>query len=121
MEDGSMKELTSQHDIEAACVQENYNKYTQTESTEYMQEPLKTMLGKTGNTSFCQRILEGAAEFPPNTPQYTVEFFQQLQQVDNSQENNTQVKLSSEDFEAGWKVMKEKLRWQSKQGCTLEV
>ena len=31
--DGTTKELTARHDIEAACLKENYDKYTQTETT----------------------------------------------------------------------------------------
>ena len=43
-EDGLSKELTSRHDFEEACIQENFSKYTQTENTVCMQEPLKSLL-----------------------------------------------------------------------------
>ena len=39
---GGITELTSRNDIEAACLQENYDKYSQTHNTICIQEPLKT-------------------------------------------------------------------------------
>ena len=82
--DGSMKDLTSRSAIESACLQENYNKYSQTKDTICMKEPLRSLLGRTGNTSFCESILKRTATFPPNTPAYTQEFFQQMKRSDNA-------------------------------------
>ena len=115
-EEGITKELTSQNKIELACVQENYDKYTQTESTVCMKEPLKSLLGKTGNTQFCNEILAGTANFPADTPQHTVEFFEQLKQLGNIPNNPQTKQISSEDFKAGWKAMKEKTSSASKTG-----
>ena len=75
---GTTIELTDRKSIESACINENYSKYTHTESTICMNEPLKSLLGRTGDTPFCQRILDGTATFPTGTPQYTREFFQQM-------------------------------------------
>ena len=87
-EDGNTIELTDQQDIESAYIQENMRKYSQTNNTICMQEPLRSLLGKTGHTLFTDTILDGTAEFPPNTPQYTKEFLQQMKRSPRAQETN---------------------------------
>ena len=105
--DGTTKELTSRTDIELACLQENFSKYTQTEDTVCMQEPLRSLLGKTGTTEFCRNILEGTAVFPHNTPPYTIEFFNQMKRSDRANQHKVTNHISKEDYIDGWKLMKE--------------
>ena len=115
-DNGSTIELTNRHDIERVCLQENFKKYSQTESTICMQEPLRSLLGKTGETSFSARILDGTAILPPGTPLYTRELFQQLQRNPASNTFTFQPHLSSEDFKTGWTKMKETTSAASKSG-----
>ena len=113
---GGSKELTSRSDIEAACLKENYDKYSQTNDTICMKEPLKSLLGCTGNTAFCESILQGNAIFPPGTPHYTREFLQQMKRSDRAFQQPVSSSISKGDFIEGWKVMKERTTSASKTG-----
>ena len=115
-EDGSTIELTNRNDIERVCLHENFKKYSQTANTICMQEPLRSLLGKTGETSFSARILDGTAILPPGTPVYTKELFQQLQRNPASKTSTFQSHLSSTDFKSGWEKMKESTSSASKSG-----
>lgn len=115
-EDGSTIELTDRLDIEHACIVENMKKYSQTENTICMQEPLRTLLGKTGTSTLCSNILDGTAQFPTNTPRYTKEFFHQLAMNPEAQNHPFHTRLTSEDFRDGWKKMKESTSAASKTG-----
>ena len=114
--DGTNKELTSRPEIESACLTENYSKYTQTENTICMQDPLKTLLRPTGNTQFCDDILNGTATFPTGTPPYTVEFFNQMQRSERANQHSVTSNVTKDDFVQGWKLLKETTSAASKQG-----
>ena len=81
-----------------------------------MQEPLRSLLGRTGNTQFCQSILQGNAIFPHGTPPYTIEFFQQMKKSPRANSIPVTSNISKEDFIEGWKNMKETTSAASKQG-----
>ena len=46
-DDGSSKDITARRDIETYCLQENYKKCTQTESTICIKDQQRTLLGST--------------------------------------------------------------------------
>ena len=120
-EDGTTKEITARNEIESTCLQENCTKYTQTESTIYMQDPLRTMLGPTGDTQFCAQILDGTATYPVDTPLHTQEFFHQLKRLDNATSQPMELNITARDFKEGWNKMKEKQLQPVKLDCTLDI
>ena len=54
--DGSRETHSSKEEIEEICMEENKQKFLQTNDTPYMQEPLFSLLGM-GTTSSCDEIL----------------------------------------------------------------
>ena len=105
--DGMIAEINDKEQMEIECVKENDKKYSQTNNTICMQEPLRSLLGRTGNTAFCNSILDGSVDLPPNTPIYTRELFQQMQQVHPTQNNDINKGITEAEFQEGWKLMKE--------------
>ena len=81
-----------------------------------MQDPLKTLLRPTGNTQFCDDILNGTATFPTGTPPYTVEFFNQMQRSERANQHYVTSNVTKDDFVQGWKLLKETTSAASKQG-----
>ena len=106
-EQGNVHEISDKNQIELECIKENDCKYTQTSNTVCMKEPLRSLLGKTGNTSFCDTILDGTAVLPQNIPPYTREFLQQLKRSPHAAKYQIPHHISENDFKEGWKVMKE--------------
>ena len=105
---GETSLVTNKEELERVCILENNSKYCQTHNTICMTEPLRSLLGPTGNTPFCQSILDGTATSPPGTPQYTQELFEQLQQVHQAHPSCAiQRGISESDYSEGWKIMKE--------------
>lgn len=107
-EDGTIMEYTDKIAIEEACMRENERKYTQTESTPCMTEPLLSLLGTTGDSEACNQILNGTIQLPPEVDQYTAEFFNELKQEVLSEPlpSNT---ITTEEFCQFWKMKKEQI------------
>lgn len=97
--------LTSKEEIEQAVMDENDDKYRQTEQTPCMRDPLRTLLGRYGTTLACDQILNGTFIPPTNTDQYTKEFLTHLQRDNRAPPLATH--LSTEVFQSGWRKMKE--------------
>jgi hypothetical protein len=81
---------------------ENKAKFLQTQHTPCMQEPLRSLLGRYGDTDFAETILSGQVNLPPNTPQYTIEFFCQLKRAPTNNNNITN-HISKDNFQDEWK------------------
>ena len=75
-------------------------KYSQTNNTPCMKNPLRSLLG-IGDTPFCQSILDGTFIPPPSTPQYTTEFFNKLQRVDPPNSPAPNINISSQIYSSG--------------------
>ena len=58
-EDGSSIEYTDKEDIEQACLDENFNKFSQTNNTPVMQQPLVDEIGYGETTQATKEILDG--------------------------------------------------------------
>lgn len=71
---GQKTELTEKYQIDQACIEEIKPKYLQTSNAVCMQEPFKSLLGRFGDTQFCDKILRGEATFLPGT-QHTSKIF----------------------------------------------
>jgi hypothetical protein len=107
-QDGAIREVTTKVGIERECMLENKKKFRQTQSTPCMTEPLRSELGKFGNTVAGQQILDGSYTPPANTNQYTREFFKQLQKPPQIFAPPLQATMTTKEFQSGWKRMKEK-------------
>ena len=71
-----------------------------------MINPLWTLLGRYGETEFCQQILDGTFAPLPSMSQYTIEFFRELKRVQHAAPE-TFLHISKDDYCTGWKKMKE--------------
>ena len=76
--DGTVTEYTSKEEVEQACMRENERKYTQTENTPCLRDPLLQEIGLTGDSDACDRILRGTYIPPPGTSPYVREFLDEL-------------------------------------------
>ena len=105
--DNTTIELTKEDDIVHALIEENENKYTQSEDTPPLQEPLKSLLGELADTPFCDSILEGTADIPETVGPYGTEFLQHLKKPPNITLNQIPAYISTSTFQSGWNKMKE--------------
>ena len=103
---GTTTELTSKYLIDQACLEENMQKYTQTKGTICTQEPLRSLLGRYGETELCNNILEGNPTLPEGTPEYVNDFMAELKKVTTDKED-VSLQISTSEFKEGWGKMKE--------------
>jgi hypothetical protein len=75
--------VTSKDGIELACIQENDSRFSQSENTPPMTEPLLSDLGMLADTEQAQKILEGTYECPPGTDKYAALLINELRMPDN--------------------------------------
>ena len=106
-ENNTTKELSNKNDIENACHDENFAKFSQTNNTPPMKPPLSTLLGYLGISPACQAILNGTFTPPPDTDIYTREFLQHLK-APKQLLNPPIASISAKDFQEGWSKMKER-------------
>jgi hypothetical protein len=100
-------EITTKTGIERACMDENRAKFHQTRNTPCMREPLFSLLGRFGDTNACRDILRGDFTPPDDTPPFTREFLDQLQQPHPLQYPPPTARISTNTFQEGWTKMKE--------------
>jgi hypothetical protein len=103
--DGSWVEQTDQTNIERGCMESNFEKYTQTNTTPIMQSGLIASIGFLGENETAKEILEGRYTPPMEQDQYTTELLQQLRQV--PQLTQMEPIITTEAFKEGWRKMKE--------------
>ncbi len=68
--DGTIQELTTKKEMERACMIENEDRFSQSESTAFMQPPLLDDFGYLANTTAATQILQGTYTLPPVTHPY---------------------------------------------------
>ena len=107
-QDGSIKEFTTKEDIESACHAKNKKKFSQTNNTPVMTEPLAEKLGYDGLLSVCQQILDGTYTPPPGTDEYTIAYFKELKRPPQVL-NPPQASVSTSVFKEGWKKINENI------------
>jgi hypothetical protein len=100
-DNGVFEELTTKRSIEQACMDENKKKFLQTNSTPCMQPPLRQLLGKFGDTLFCQSILRGQCNPPNSTPPFTCELFNHLQYAIPAHDIIETARISKRAFQEG--------------------
>ena len=104
--DGNRETHSSKAEIEEICMEENKQKFLQTNNTPCMQEPLFSLLG-VGTTPSCDAILDNTFCPPGETDQYTAELFQCLRMHPKAIPNYGTV-ITKGVFQEGWIKMKER-------------
>ena len=104
--DGSRETHSSKEEIEEICMEENRQKFLQTNDTPCMQEPLNSLLGM-GTTSSCDEILNNTFIPPATTDQYTAELLHCLRKHPNAP-NTYNTVITRKVFQEGWTKMKER-------------
>lgn len=79
--------VTDKEGIEDACIQENISRFTQSENTPPMQEPLLSSLGFLANMQDSYDILQGTYNPPPSIDPYAALLLQELRTPDNVRRN----------------------------------
>ena len=105
--DRVLQDITKSNEIFRACAEENEKKYHQSRDTPCLQPPLQELLGYVGLTEFADSILDGTFQPPPGVSPYAIELFCQLKKPDNVQLDEVATQLTIEQFQSGWKRMKE--------------
>jgi hypothetical protein len=75
--------ITKNEDIEDACIEENIARFSQSEDTPFMQEPLLSALGYLADTPAAESILQGTYKPPTELDRYTKLFINELRMPDN--------------------------------------
>jgi hypothetical protein len=75
--------VTKKEDIEAACITENIARFTQSEDTPPMTEPLISELGYLADTDAAEAVLAGTFVPPPETDEYAKLLLAELRMPDN--------------------------------------
>ena len=104
--DGNRETHSSKEEIEEICMEENKQKFLQTNNTPCMQEPLFSLLG-IGTTPSCDAILDDTFCPPGETDQYTAELFPCLRRHPKAIPNYGTV-ITKGVFQEGWIKMKER-------------
>ena len=107
-EDGTVIEHTTKEDIERACHEENFKKFSQTNNTPAMMGQLADDIGYDGTSDVCQKILEGTYIPPPDTDEYTTAYLKELQRPSHLQEPPIAA-MTTPNFQSGWKKINENI------------
>lgn len=107
MENGTMQELTSKSDMEKAILQENEDKFHQTEGwCPLLHGQLALDLGLIGDGPKIMEVFEGTYECPHGTSQYTRKWLEHMKIEDPQKLQSIRTTLS--DYRQGWKNINER-------------
>ena len=107
MPDGSRETHSTKEEIKEICMEENKQKFLQTNDTTCMCEQLFSLLGL-GTTPSCDEILSNTFNAPIELNQYTTELLHCLRKYPNApQTYNTAI--TKEVFQEDWNKMKERM------------
>ena len=106
--EGVRTECTDKLSIEDACIAENTARFSQTESTPPMTDPLLTDLGYLADTEAAQRILDGTYDIPADLDPYAAKLILELR-MPESIRNSPLVssRVETQDHTNGWAKQKE--------------
>jgi hypothetical protein len=100
--------VTSKEGIEIACIHENDSRFSQSENTPPMTEPLLSELGLFADTEQAQQILDGTYECPLGTDKYAALLIQELRMPANVIDNPVPItEITPESNRIGWNKQKE--------------
>jgi hypothetical protein len=94
--------------METACFVENDSRFSQSESTPPMMEPLLSDLGYLADTQAAEEILAGTYTIPSGVDEYTAKLIKELRTPEVIRRNPSIVDyVSTDDHIQGWKQQKE--------------
>lgn len=107
---GHTMEYTDKTEVERLIIQENEQKYHQTEgSTDLLSQDFFEKLGQYGEGPEVDDVLNGSFEFPPNTSQATIDFIQHCKRVEQlPPPDPSNIRASFLAYNKAWKLRKEK-------------
>ena len=101
---------TSKDAIEDACITENLQRFSQSNNTPPMTEPLLTDLGYLADTPEAQMILDGTYQAPPGTDYYTTLLLNELRMPDSIRNDPMpQTTVTPTQNQQAWKRQKEQI------------
>ena len=107
-DEGMVKELNNKEDMENAIMNENRQKYHQTEKTcPFMRDPLKNHFGEVGTGPAIDMVLDGGYYMPQGLTEQTEEYIRQckIPEVENIKTN---LRRPLEKYRKSWEKIKEK-------------
>ena len=100
--------VTGKWEMERACIEENDARFSQSEGTPPMTEPLLSELGFLADTPTAWDILNGTYQPTPGTDPYAIQFLQQMHMPDNVKLNPMPITtVTPESNRKAWKKQKE--------------
>lgn len=100
--------VTDKEAMEEACIDENLSRFTQSEGTPPMMEPLLSDLGYLGDTTEADEILQGTYQPPAGTDYYAKLFLRELRMPDNVKLHPMpQMDVTPEGNRSAWLKQKE--------------
>jgi hypothetical protein len=102
--------VTKKEEIEEACIAENIARFSQSEATPFMQEPLLSELGYLADTPTAEAILQGIYEPPTELDKFTKLFINELRMPDNIRYGHQMSDdVTSESNKIAWSRQKEQV------------
>ena len=106
-EDGTRTLCDTQLSMESACFHENESRFSQTELSPPMMEPMLSELGILGDTDQADAILDGTYVAPPGTDRYMVELLHEMRRPSAIRQSIVScglisTRISLEENHSGW-------------------
>ena len=122
-EDGMRVQCNTQHSMENACFQENETRFSQSEMTPPMQEPMISELGYLADTPAIEEILKGSYEPPDGTDKYMKELLDEMRMPQVIRDGIKKhgfitTEISAAENQQGWR--KRKLASAEPSGLTMD-
>jgi hypothetical protein len=100
--------MTTKDEIEIACIHENDSRFSQSENTPPMTDPLLSDLGLLAETEQVQEILQGIYVPPPDTDKYAALLIRELKMPNNVINNPVpQIEVTPEMNRDAWRKQRE--------------
>ena len=108
-EDGSRTDLVKKEEMEQAIIEENINKFHQSENTcPFLQPPLVHDFGFHGEGAETNNVAKGTYNIPPNIDQYTTSFLEVCEQnTSTKEEGDAPLTRDFQTYKKGWQLMRE--------------
>jgi hypothetical protein len=103
--DGSIITHTSKHGIKCGCANQTVEKYSQTENTLPMTEPLLSHLGYLTETAEARQILNGSYNPPTDLDPYAKKFLEELRMPEVLKRNRIPANIPTAKHTQFWKGM----------------
>jgi hypothetical protein len=103
-EDGTFTMIVNPKDIEERLLEQNWQHYGQADQTEMASEQMREVMGPSGTSNFCDKVLEGNADLLAMSSSLQAIF----QQLSNPPDVQISESISYDDYKDALKCWKEK-------------